>query len=428
MPSLFIDETGNFANPASDVAMVGVLLPEDGLRGDPQFVRQVLRMAVRSVPEPFHARFMYNPVFYAVCLAHGSLRQHRASLDKLATDLQQAELELDATTRSSLDAVAKGQEGGALEPGDADFLASMTGGPRNRLAIQGAAVGTRIASRVDADAQWSADALLAFWRSARRIDADAVTRAIDAGQEPSCESVSVLLRSARASMPNELNRMDDAVRQCRASISAALAMFLRTDSLHCGHAWFGSGETSKQSPAAKGETSFDRWRAHLVALLRRVAAAGRLAGIEFVNVHVLCPDSLANAARANRTTPTAIVERVLADVDPELLQLAAVANWGDAENDGRYVLADLAAMHSRNAVFQHGNWTDAKTLLAADGICATQLKAADRVGPGLPLAAAVGHAHHWLAADPTMRGHPPIGQNDRIWAWEQAMAWSEALK
>ena len=428
MPSLFIDETGNFANPASNVAMVGVLLPDDGLRGDPQFVRQALRMAVRCVPEPFHARMVYNPAYFAVCLAYGPLRRHLASLDKLAVDLRQAELELGRAAQAELASLAAGQEGGELDPGDADLLTTISGGPRNRQAIQGAAVGARFSSAIGADVQKCADGLIQHWGQTRRSDLEGVTRAIDSGQEPPESNIGALERSARAAMPQALGRIDDAIRQCRVSISAALTMLLPTDGRERGCTWFASGETSRQKSAPSDQTSFDRWHAHLVALLQRIAAASRLANLGAVDVHVLCPESLAHIARANRTTPAAIVQRVLDGIDPEIFLLAAVANWQDAATDARYVLADLAAMHSRNALFQHGTWADARTLLAADGIFATQARSGDRARSGLPLAAAVGRAHDWLSQDAILRGHPPAGQSDRVWAWEQAVAWSEVAR
>ncbi len=428
MPSLFIDETGNFADVGCNVAMVGVLLPDDGLRGNPQFVRQALRMAVRSVPEPFHARFMYKPAYYAVCLAHTPQRLHRASLDTLAVALGQADLELGEAAQAELAALAAGQEGSELEPGDADFLVAMTAGPRNRQAIQGAAVGTRFGHAVDPDVQRCADMLLRHWGRVRRIDLDAVTRAIDAGQEPADGSLAALERSARSAMPTEFSRIDDAIRQSRASVSAVLTMLLPTGGTIRGCAWYASGETRMQATAASERTSFDRWRSHLVVLLQRVAAATQLSNLGAVDVHVLCPDSLAHTARALQTAPTAMVKGVLDEVDPEILQLAAVANWQVAATDARYVLADLAAMHSRLGLFQRGNWADARTLLGADGIFATEIHPVDRVNQGLPLAAAVGRAHDWLSKDAILRGQPPVGQSDRVWAWEQAVAWSEASR
>ncbi len=427
MPRLFIDETGNFSDSACAVAMVGVLLPDDGLRADQEFIRHVLRFVERSVPEPFHARFIYNPAYYALCLALQSRRSVRQARDQTAVNLESAGVLIGEAALRGMYSVASGRDSDTLDRGDALLLAAATGLRPDAATIHGVAVGARLARDVPEAAQRAANELLLFWQQTRSVHLGAAIRALEAGVEPAADALDALTRAAQREMHQQVDIIQDEIRNCRAGIAAALALFLPADGQGSHCIWFASGETHTPTSAPPGGDSYARWCEHFTALIARVAAACRLMGNEVVDVYVLCPESLVVAARSLRTSAWALVDQMTCGVDAEVLRLAAVEEWSAAKVDPSYVLADLAAMHSRPALFQSGDWAEARVLLYADGIRAVE---ADGPGPDaapLPCATATGRAQTWLATESALRGTPPMSSRDRVWAWEQAVAWAEAL-
>lgn len=71
--TLYVDESGSFADSEDDVALAGLLVSEDVPGLKPGEVRRSLEAAVPGFPWPWHARLLNSPSWIALVLADGRI-------------------------------------------------------------------------------------------------------------------------------------------------------------------------------------------------------------------------------------------------------------------------------------------------------------------------------------------------------------------
>jgi hypothetical protein len=118
--SLFVDESGDFADPAECVAVAGLLLAEDIPGYSSPEIKEILAKALPGFPWPLHACFVNQLAYVGIAASQRPKEALEAARPGLSTVVEQAVAEWQAREPARLNGVA-GQIKAGRKPSVADL-------------------------------------------------------------------------------------------------------------------------------------------------------------------------------------------------------------------------------------------------------------------------------------------------------------------